>query len=590
MSVDFKETEREYYVLTNYPELVKRAEELGYEGVSLFTGSELDESDIDHIKQADKSVVKILFRPEKREEYGGMSRGWLEDSELYNVTIDLAGNEIEEGKHIETLEDAIEHFPNREDLEKRLRSAAIINEIDYTNRCGNCHSYLGEDDKYCRYCGTERGQGKFLPYKNVIDCVYGPPVKKKYKCTACGHIWITGDLGGDQSKYCPQCGKKTLNVLEDKALWDFFTSAIGYEEPYDTGEEPVLLQEDEVIKLLEQRETLLKEEDGSEMTYIDRETVLSALRNAGIDIPEDADYHNYPRTEKEGEQINLALVILQLKGSNPKGCKKIYCHHCGSDYVAALGYTVRGKSYEKIAQGVHAPTGKDALVYNGHGVIDYDNPESKNRDHLAYICLRCGAEFGKLELPKNLEILYKKQLAKKEAEKIGKGAAEVGKNAVYAAVGVGVLAGDAAKKAAGKVGDMAKAKPQKQDIADTVKKAGKGVQSAAKSVKKTLDKTKDKIASKSVYCFQIVTADSEDTETIMNAVSLIKKTGYDARIYVAGGTMFGYVFAKGEDHDKIAELLASEERAALSDQPVDKFMAELIKKHKVNPFVKTNFF
>ena len=35
---------------------------------------------------------------------------------------------------------------------------------DYSGRCGNCHERLGKNDKYCRYCGTKRGEGKFRPY------------------------------------------------------------------------------------------------------------------------------------------------------------------------------------------------------------------------------------------------------------------------------------------------------------------------------------------------------------------------------------------------------------------------------------------
>ena len=31
---------------------------------------------------------------------------------------------------------------------------------DYTDRCGNCHEFLGKEDRFCRYCGTRRGEGK----------------------------------------------------------------------------------------------------------------------------------------------------------------------------------------------------------------------------------------------------------------------------------------------------------------------------------------------------------------------------------------------------------------------------------------------
>ena len=38
---------------------------------------------------------------------------------------------------------------------------------DYEGRCGNCHGFLGEEDKYCRYCGTRRGEGAFEPRKSA---------------------------------------------------------------------------------------------------------------------------------------------------------------------------------------------------------------------------------------------------------------------------------------------------------------------------------------------------------------------------------------------------------------------------------------
>ena len=117
------------------------------------------------------------------------------------------------------------------------------------------------------------------------------------------------------------------------------------------------------------------------------------------------------------------------------------------------------------------------------------------------------------------------------------------------------------------------------DITKTAKKAGQGFFTAAKSVKDTIDQTKAKVAAKAVYCYAISTENVEDTEQTMYAVSLLKKAGYDARIHVAGGTMFGYVFAKGEEFDKAAKLLEPVNGVALNEKPVDKLMAEMIKKH-----------
>lgn len=78
--------------------------------------------------------------------------------------------------------------------------------IYYTNCCGNCHKLLEEDDKYCRYCGTRRGEGAFEPYDNVMKCIYGPmPVERTHRCPACGHSWKTVMMI-DNQRYCPVCG------------------------------------------------------------------------------------------------------------------------------------------------------------------------------------------------------------------------------------------------------------------------------------------------------------------------------------------------------------------------------------------------
>lgn len=78
---------------------------------------------------------------------------------------------------------------------------------DYTGRCGNCHECFSDDEeKYCTYCGTKRGEGKFEPYDNAIYCIYGPmPEKRTRECLKCGNQWTyTGML--DRHKYCTKCG------------------------------------------------------------------------------------------------------------------------------------------------------------------------------------------------------------------------------------------------------------------------------------------------------------------------------------------------------------------------------------------------
>nr|MCR5087992.1 ADP-ribosylglycohydrolase family protein [Oscillospiraceae bacterium] len=118
-----------------------------------------------------------------------------------------------------------------------------------------------------------------------------------------------------------------------------------------------------------------------------------------------------------------------------------------------------------------------------------------------------------------------------------------------------------------------------KELSKSATKAREGVFSATKSVKETLEQAKASAASKTVYCYAISTNNDEDTEITITAVSALKEAGYDARIYVSGGTMFGYVFAKGEDFHKAAGILDSIDGVTLNEKPVDKNLAELIKKH-----------
>lgn len=77
---------------------------------------------------------------------------------------------------------------------------------DYAGRCGNCHEYMQEMDKYCRFCGTKRGKGAFEPYDDEQYCIYGPrPVKRDHKCPQCSYTW-TNCVIVDNEKYCPECG------------------------------------------------------------------------------------------------------------------------------------------------------------------------------------------------------------------------------------------------------------------------------------------------------------------------------------------------------------------------------------------------
>lgn len=89
-------------------------------------------------------------------------------------------------------------------------------ETDYTNRCGNCHEFLEKNDKFCRYCGTPRGEGSFAPFRNEVLCIYAPTATTRHKCQKCGYKWTVKTLGEDEAVYCPRCQGK----LETEVKWE----------------------------------------------------------------------------------------------------------------------------------------------------------------------------------------------------------------------------------------------------------------------------------------------------------------------------------------------------------------------------------
>ncbi len=84
--------------------------------------------------------------------------------------------------------------------------------------CGNCHARLREGDRYCRICGTRAGEGKFEPYQQVMQCIYGPmPLKRIHRCQSCGYSWSTCAMIDDEN-YCPKCGGNAPSEVDDRDM------------------------------------------------------------------------------------------------------------------------------------------------------------------------------------------------------------------------------------------------------------------------------------------------------------------------------------------------------------------------------------
>lgn len=431
MNIEVISTDKEYLVIVNRNVLAEKAKSLGYDNVILFEDDRLDEDALSALKASGKAIVLAFDWTEKPESYKAIKE------QIYNQDMDvmLVSAEDEDGCYYVigdegfSLQKLIEGFPEVKEVESRLISREFINTTDYTNRCGNCHAYLRENDRFCEQCGTERGKGSFLPYKNGAYCVYGPPIKTKFKCSACGHIWIEGGLGGHRAHYCPQCGKKTVSRIEERIFDMFGFDDIGIEEPYDIDERPRLFNDEQVRQLLSMR----KKNTGDSHTYEEENNRLyKALEDFGIDLPKNPkNGFRYSRTELQGDQVWQARKILSVKGTELEGHHGKYCRYCGSNLVAAITYDVTGQHYSVLTDDLHTSCENNALKIDLGGRVFYDDEESKTASHPAYFCLCCGEQFGRLPIPDEIEKLYQKDIRKREAEernrKLKQVAKEIGK-------------------------------------------------------------------------------------------------------------------------------------------------------------------
>ncbi len=282
---------------------------------------------------------------------------------------------------------------------------------DEPNHCAKCNMPMRENDKYCEYCGTKKGLGVFFPYKNRLPYLYGSPMKRKYKCTKCGHLWIDHSVGIGDARYCPNCKGKVLTRLSRQSYWEPNWHWFAYEEPFEEVNRPILFTEDEVNRLCQIRPLVSNINKTNRHASLSDRDVFDAMKQAGFDLPEtmydkNNKKHIFPLTEKEDEQILLATQILKSKGNNLRGFPSIRCPHCNNDLIAAISYTVVTKGFKKIEEDLHVPTSPDAIIWHDHdrwklgGNFWYEDFYP-----FTYLCLRCGKRFGEF----NQEIVSKLQ-------------------------------------------------------------------------------------------------------------------------------------------------------------------------------------
>ena len=387
----FPETSKDYYVVVNYPELAERAKELGYEGVMIRKKAAFSSHELSELKKRQKSVMCLMYHPDISVDDDGANYT-INNSDYAVVTWELRGRAIDEQRTIETLQDAVQFFPKPKKVESYLFSRGYIHSADYENRCGNCSAYLSSEDKHCQNCGTKKGEGSFLPYKNIIEILYGPPITKKYKCESCNHVWITLATGGrDDCHYCPQCGCGSPLLLGETVR--SFIESIGTENAFEEKDRPLLFSDEQISRLLALRTAFDAEANREKETF-------RCMREAGVELPEqmhDEDWEKYfyPITEKDDEQLILANAILHAAGTQPQGIPGVCCPHCKNNIIAAISYTVLGDDYKEIKTDFHVPVPADALVLQEHRNWFLGCEKQTDGSPLfSYACLRCGKRFG----------------------------------------------------------------------------------------------------------------------------------------------------------------------------------------------------
>ena len=77
--------------------------------------------------------------------------------------------------------------------------------------------------------------------------------------------------------------------------------------------------------------------------------------------------------------------------------------------------------------------------------------------------------------------------------------------------------------------------------------------------------------------FQVTIGDSEDTESIMRAITALKKHQFSACIDIVKGNMHGYVFAKESELEEVREHLKLSEGCALGIKKADRHTGENVK-------------
>ena len=219
MTIQIPQTDKDYILMVNRAELYERALELGYDTVIYPDKSDLDDDDIKAIEESGKFLVCVFYSDEMSVD--SRLEGWYKkfhDSKIKRRTISFVDEIEDEDRFLPLNVLADKYLMTVEHMERYLESEGYIPTDDYENKCGNCHKQLRTGEKYCKYCGTKRGEGAFKPYRNVSYGLYGPCGTYFYKCHHCGKIFEYWTIGSSDVKNCPSCGSEVeeTDYKEDK--------------------------------------------------------------------------------------------------------------------------------------------------------------------------------------------------------------------------------------------------------------------------------------------------------------------------------------------------------------------------------------
>ncbi|WP_029318894.1 zinc ribbon domain-containing protein [Butyrivibrio sp. AE3004] len=214
MQIVIPETTKEYYIVTDKEEIYLKALDLKLDNAILFTGEKFDAEDVAFFNQSPKAIAFIVFCTNTSKWLSGLKTQLYDKDNKLCVTLqdgNLLGQEISYAS-VETVVKNLKGIIKA--TEQQLRYRGYVSSQDYENRCGNCQSELLPGEKYCKYCGTKRGEGAFSPYLNSMTGLYGPPIITTYKCKKCGKQFDEWTIGRSKVKYCPECGENVRKIGE----------------------------------------------------------------------------------------------------------------------------------------------------------------------------------------------------------------------------------------------------------------------------------------------------------------------------------------------------------------------------------------